>query len=247
MIYQTFAELYDQLFDEEEYQNWFDYTKKEVDLKQQKDWLELACGAGRLAVRLAQNNQRVTGFDLSEEMLSLADQHAREADVDLELIQGNMLDLSELTSFDVVSCYADSFCYLPNQDQVLQAFKEVYKHLRLDGQFIFDVITPYQTGVVYPGYMFNYQDDGKAFIWSSFAGKDRYHIEHDLTFFTKMTNAGVEAFKRTEETHFERTYEMKTYLELLKEAGFTSVQCYADFGHAEVNEITTRWFFSCRR
>lgn len=77
MIYQTFAELYDQLFDEEEYQNWFDYTKREVDLKQRNDWLELACGAGRLAVRLAQNNQQVTGFDLSEEMLSLADQHAR--------------------------------------------------------------------------------------------------------------------------------------------------------------------------
>lgn len=246
MIYQSFAELYDQLFDEDEYQKWFEYTKKEVDLSQSNQWLELACGAGRLAVKLAQNGQDVTGFDLSEEMLTLADQHARQADVDLKLIQGNMLNLNELEQFDVVSCYADSFCYLPDQESLKQAFSEVASHLNSNGHFIFDVITPYQTGEVYPGYMFNYQDDSKAFIWSSFAGEDRYHIEHDLTFFNNV-GAETELFKRTEETHFERTYELDTYVELLKEAGFKSIQYYADFGQSKVNAETTRWFFSCRR
>ena len=69
MIYQSFAVLYDQLFDEEQYQNWFEYTKQQVDLNQTHEWLELACGAGRLAVKLAKQRQKVTGFDLSSEML----------------------------------------------------------------------------------------------------------------------------------------------------------------------------------
>ncbi|AVL01340.1 MULTISPECIES: class I SAM-dependent DNA methyltransferase [Pediococcus] len=245
MIYQSFAELYDQLFDEDEYQNWFEYTQKEVDLSRKNNWLELACGAGRLVVQLAQHGQIVTGFDLSEEMLALAEQHTRDAEVAAELIQGNMLDLSELEQFDVVSCYADSFCYLPDEEQVLQSFSEVYEHLKSGGQFIFDVITPYQTGVVYPGYMFNYQDDRQAFIWSSFEGEDKYHVEHDLTFFTKANDD--ELFRRTEETHFERTYELETYVKLLEKAGFSKIKYYADYGKAEVDEKTTRWFFSCRR
>ncbi|MDN4853586.1 class I SAM-dependent DNA methyltransferase [Pediococcus pentosaceus] len=245
MIYQSFAELYDQLFDEDEYQNWFEYTQKEVDLSHKNNWLELACGAGKLVVQLAQHGQIVTGFDLSEEMLALAEQHTRDAEVAAELIQGNMLDLSELEQFDVVSCYADSFCYLPDEEQVLQSFSEVYEHLKSGGQFIFDVITPYQTGVVYPGYMFNYQDDRQAFIWSSFEGEDKYHVEHDLTFFTKANDD--ELFRRTEETHFERTYELETYVKLLEKAGFSKIKYYADYGKAEVDEKTTRWFFSCRR
>ncbi len=245
MIYQSFAELFDQLFDEDEYPNWFEYTQKEVDLSRKNNWLELACGAGRLVVQLAQHGQIVTGFDLSEEMLALAEQHTRDAEVAAELIQGNMLDLSELEQFDVVSCYADSFCYLPDEEQVLQSFSEVYEHLKSGGQFIFDVITPYQTGVVYPGYMFNYQDDRQAFIWSSFEGEDKYHVEHDLTFFTKANDD--ELFRRTEETHFERTYELETYVKLLEKAGFSKIKYYADYGKAEVDEKTTRWFFSCRR
>jgi SAM-dependent methyltransferase len=248
MIYQSFAELYDQLFDEDEYQKWFEYTQREIDFSQQHQWLELACGAGRLAVKLAQYKQNVTGFDLSAEMLALADQHAREANVEFELVQGDMLDLTGLEQFDVVSCYADSFCYLPDEGAVQQSFKEVYAHLNEGGQFIFDVITPYQTGEVYPGYMYNYldEDDGKAFMWTSYAGEDQYHVEHDLTFFTP-TKEDEDVFRRTEETHYERTYELATYQKMLENAGFKSIKAYADYGNAEIDEKTTRWFFSCRR
>ncbi|MDB8858750.1 class I SAM-dependent DNA methyltransferase [Pediococcus acidilactici] len=246
MIYQSFAVLYDKLFDEEQYQNWFEYTKQQVDLNQTHEWLELACGAGRLAVKLAKQRQKVTGFDLSSEMLALAEQHAYSAKVPLELVQGNMLDLAELPTYNVISCYADSFCYLANEIELLTAFTQVHDHLKEGGQFIFDVITPYQTGEVYPGYMFNYQDDQQAFLWTSYAGEDQYHVEHDLTFFTKQDPTS-EAFYRTEETHFERTYELDTYVGLLQKAGFSAVKYFADFGNAPVDEQTTRWFFSCRR
>ena len=244
MIYQSFAKLYDELFDETEYQKWFDYTASQIDLSKRHNWLELACGSGRIAVKLAKSNQVVTGFDLSDEMLALASQHAQENNVDLSLVQGNMLDLSGLDKFEIISCYADSFCYLSDEKEVLKAFKEVFNHLDANGKFIFDVITPYQTGVVYPGYMFNYQDDDETFVWSSFGGDDQYHVEHDLTFFNRTPD---DKYVKTTETHFERTYDLKTYVDMLKTAGFSNINYSANYGLNPISKNTTRWFFSCQK
>ncbi|AEV95386.1 class I SAM-dependent DNA methyltransferase [Pediococcus claussenii] len=243
MIYQTFAGLYDQLFDSDMYQKWFEYTKKSVKTSNNQ-WLELACGAGRLAVLLAKDGQWVTGFDLSDEMLALANQHAEEADVDLELIQGNMLDLNGLEDYDVISCYADSFCYLQSIQEVKLAFRQVYEHLKKDGTFIFDVITPYQTNQVYPGYMYNYQDDDRAFMWESFEGDTANSVEHELTFFIKNDSND---FKRVSEIHIEQTYELQNYLSVLQDVGFANVEVSSDFGKSEVKKDSTRWFFKCRR
>ncbi|WP_353989106.1 class I SAM-dependent methyltransferase [Pediococcus argentinicus] len=243
MIYQTFAQLYDELFDPEEYQNWLDYTNSRVHGKNLK-WLELACGTGHLAINLLKQGQDVTGFDLSEEMLSLAENHAVEEGVDLPLIQGNMLDLSGLEQYQVVSCYADSFCYLPSLNEVQEAFQQVAQHLKKDGQFIFDVITPYQTDEVYPGYMFNYQDEDKSFLWSSFGVDDGHRVEHDLTFFIKNKEG---LFDKVNELHTETTYELAEYLDALKQAGFTQIEVTTNFGESTPNDTSTRWFFNCRR
>lgn len=242
MIYQTFAKLYDDLFDETLYEDWLTFVQGRV---QQKDQplLDLACGAGRLAVLLAANGYQVTGFDLSDEMLSLADQHAREAHVTLPLIQGDMTSLVDLAQFQTITCFADSLCYLSDEASVLRTFGEVYQHLEVDGQFLFDVISPYQTDVVYPGYMFNYRDEDRAFMWSSEQGDDPYSVDHDLTFF--IYNTSKEAYDEVAELHHERTYELDTYKKLLAKAGFKSIKVSADFGRQPVDKKTTRWFFEC--
>lgn len=244
MIYQTFAKLYDELFDSELYLEWRTFVEQQVTDKQ-SPLLELACGAGRLAVLLAKDGYNVTGFDLSDEMLSLADQHAREADVVLPLIEGNMLDLSDLETYHTVTCFADSLCYLPDEESLLTTFKQVARHLDDDGQFLFDVISPYQTDTVYPGYMYNYRDTDRAFLWSSEAGDEPHSVDHDLTFFTY--NESKDAYDEVAELHHERTYDLSTYQQLLKSAGFNQVNVSANFGKAEVETKTTRWFFVCSK
>ena len=51
MIYQTFAQLYDELFDDQLYADWQSFVMREVQAP--GTLLDLAGGAGRLAVRLA--------------------------------------------------------------------------------------------------------------------------------------------------------------------------------------------------
>lgn len=244
MIYQTFAKLYDELFDSELYLEWRSFVEQQVTDKQ-LPLLELACGAGRLAVLLAQDGYNVSGFDLSDEMLSLADQHAHEADVTLPLIEGNMLDLSDLETYHTVTCFADSLCYLPNEESLSTTFEQVARHLDDDGQFLFDVISPYQTDRVYPGYMYNYRDTDRAFLWSSETGEEPHSVDHDLTFFTY--NEAKDAYDEVAELHHERTYDLSTYQRLLKTAGFKQIKVSADFGKSDIQADTARWFFVCSK
>ncbi|WP_261810435.1 class I SAM-dependent DNA methyltransferase [Levilactobacillus humaensis] len=245
MIYQTFAELYDELFDPAMYDQWLDFVAQRVDPKD-GDLLDLACGSGRLGVLLAQKGYQVSGLDLSEEMLTLAAKHAAEAEVTMPLMAGDMLDLSMIGTYQTVTCFADSFCYLPDLDAVTQAFHQVQQHLAVGGKFLFDVITPHQTDDVYPGYMYNYVDDERAFIWTSYGIEDEPHAaEHDLTFFTQNEETGD--YRKVTELHHERTYDLVDYRQALTQAGLTVQRVSADFGNAEVAPDTTRWFFEVTR
>lgn len=244
MIYGSFAQYYDQLFDEQLYLQWQQYVQTHTTPGTQL--LDLAGGAGRLGVLLAQNGYQVTDVDLSAEMLALASQHAADAKVDLALVQANMLDLRGLGQFDVVTCFADSLCYLTNLAEVQQTFTQVRAHLKPHGTFLFDVITPYQTDEKYPGFMFNYQspDDQRFFVWSSFADDDVPHgVIHELSFFDRQADGN---YRRLAETHFERSYPLATLKNALHENGFIQVEVTSDFGQGQPGPTTTRWFFKCR-
>lgn len=245
MIYQSFAQLYDDLFDPAMYDQWLDFVASRV-APTDGPLLDLACGSGRLGVQLAERGYDVSGLDLSEEMLALAAKHAENAQVTFPLFAGDMLDLSAIDRYQTITCFADSFCYLPDLATVTAAFKQVHDHLNVGGQFLFDVITPHQIDDVYPGYMYNYVDDDRAFLWTSYGIEDEPHaVDHDLTFFIHDTED--QNYHKVTELHHERTYPLADYRQALQEAGLTLKRVSADFGAAEVAPDTTRWFFEVTR
>lgn len=247
MIYQTFAQLYDQLFDSSMYQRWEDYTMTRLPAGQDLSCLDLAGGAERLAVLLAQQGLTVTVADLSAEMLSLASQHAMKDQVDVQLVQADMRDLTALPSYDLVTCYADSLNYLTSLADLQTTFTQVAAHLAPGGRFLFDMISLYQADTVYPGYMYNYAQPGgqEYFMWSSYQNDDVEHgVIHELTFFHQQAD---QSYQRVGETHFERGYSLSQIRLALTAAGFNGVGVTADFGHQEVQNDSRRWFFECHK
>ncbi|MGX7024345.1 class I SAM-dependent DNA methyltransferase [Vagococcus hydrophili] len=241
--YETFAKIYDEVMDENLYLDWLEFTCRHLDKKQQ-NLLELACGTGILSVELANLGFNVTGLDLSEDMITLAKKRITEGDEGLSFQTGDMLKLTEKNSYDAVTCYSDSICYMSDEKAVGQVFSGVYDALNEKGTFIFDVHSIYQMEESFAEYSYHYQSDEFAFLWESYPGDYDHSVEHFLTFFVSDKKG---KFERFDELHEERTYEIVTYEKLLKEAGFTSVSVYADFEDAAPTEESNRWFFVCEK
>lgn len=244
MSYQTFAQVYDAIMDDSLYEDWLSFVQQEIKNEGQS-LLELACGTGALAVTLKEAGFDVTGLDLSENMLSLANERALKKGLKLPLLKGNMLDLSEIGHYKVVTCFSDSICYMPDDEAVLKVFQEVFSILENGGTFLFDVHSTYQIDEIFPGYMYNDQSEEISFLWTSYEGENPHSIEHDLTFY--VLNAETSLYERFDERHYERTYPIEDFLTMLKVAGFSRVKVTTDFGRAAVTKESTRWFFTCEK
>lgn len=95
------------------------------------DVLEVAPGPGYLAVELARLGRfRVTGLDMSRTLIEIADEHAREAGVHVELVQGDASAMPlPADAFDLIVCQAA----FKNFGQPLRAVDEMHRALRPGG------------------------------------------------------------------------------------------------------------------
>lgn len=239
--YETFTRIYDEVMDDTLYDKWLEFTLAHVP-KKCETILELACGSGILSTKLADTGYQVTGVDLSKEMIELAKKRGIACQSTAQFSEGDMLALEEQDAYDLVTCYSDSLCYMPNEDAVLKVFQGVHQGLKDQGKFIFDVHSIYQVEELFKEYSYHYQTEEFAFLWESYPGEHPFSVEHFLTFFIQEEDG---KFSRFDELHEERTYEIDTYIGLLQEAGFSAVDVCADFTNDAPTDQSTRWFFVC--
>ncbi|MGT2887810.1 class I SAM-dependent methyltransferase [Streptococcus didelphis] len=242
--YETFARVYDSIMDDTLYDKWTNFSLRHLTRRDNAKLLELACGTGIQSIRFKEAGFDVTGLDLSQEMLDLAQKRAQAAGLEIPFIQGNMLDLSQVGKFDFVTCYSDSICYMQDEVEVGDVFKEVYQSLNEDGIFIFDVHSTYQVEQVFSGYSYHENAEDFAMVWDSYQDEAPYSVVHELTFFIKNEDG---RFTRYDEVHEERTYDILTYDILLEQAGFKSFKLYADFEDKAPTDTSKRWFFVAQK
>lgn len=240
MTYGVFAQVYNELMDDEIFLKWRDYTEKH--LPKGSSILELGCGNGQLGILLKKAGYGIEGLDLSEEMLSLAQVRQEEAGVQFPLIQGDMRNLEGFGLYDAIISFCDSLCYLPKTADFKRTFQEAYEHLTEEGVFLFDVFTTEHIESL-DGYSYHDEMPGILFVWDSYHGESEHSIEHDLSFFIEQEDG---SYVREMELHQERTYPIDTYLSMLKEAGFTNIEVNADFDQIVTGE-NIRWFFKAQK
>jgi SAM-dependent methyltransferase len=101
------------------------------------DILELACGFGRHANRLALLGHRMTGVDLMNGFLDLARKDAADRGVQVSYQQGDMRQIKFKNAFDRVMLLFTAFGYFEDEDN-LRVLKNVKNALRPGGLFITD-------------------------------------------------------------------------------------------------------------
>jgi SAM-dependent methyltransferase len=101
--------------------------------------LDLACGFGRHANRLAALGFHVSGIDRSEGFLELARRDAAEQGVVVDYRQGDMRQLDFEAQFDRVLLLFTAFGYFDDQGN-LDVLRRIARALKPGGRFIFDSI-----------------------------------------------------------------------------------------------------------
>lgn len=247
MSYEQFAYLYDELMQDAPYDEWVRFVKRKLVQYQVngKSLLDLACGTGELSVRFAKEGFAVTGVDLSSDMLSVAQAKSQEAGFSLSFYEQNMAELEGHGTYDIIGIFCDSLNYLQSDEDVIHTFSNVFRHLKEDGIFIFDVHSIYKISEVFVNQTYCLSEDHLSYIWSSFAGDSPNSVEHELSFFVLDESTGK--YDRFDELHYQRTYTTQQYSDWLKAAGFELLEVSADFEDAAPNHYSERIFFIAKK
>jgi SAM-dependent methyltransferase len=103
-----------------------------LELSPGSEVLDLACGHGRIANRLAQRGARVTGLDATPTFLDLARADAAVRGVEVEYVAGDMRILPWSERFDAVLSWFTSFGYFDDDDNRV-VLEQAYAALKPGG------------------------------------------------------------------------------------------------------------------
>ena len=185
--------------------------------------VDLACGTGSVAIRLAQKGLRVTGVDLSEDMLCVAAQKAQTMKNRPTFVCQPLQRLHLPRGVDLAVSALDGLDYITDPDECRQAIFRIYKALNPGGCFIFDVNTPEKLRAM-DGQVFLDENEDTFCVWRGDFDEASNILSYGMDLFQRNGDVWVRSF----EEHQEYAYSAEMLTLWLKEAGFTSIEVFGD-------------------
>lgn len=242
--YGNLAASYDRLTDDVDYgavvDFYFEILEKE-NLKP-RTAVDLACGTGSVSLLLAQRGLQVTGVDMSEEMLCVANQKAQELKNPPFFACQLLQELKLPRGVDLAVCALDSLDYITDPADCEMAIRRVYKALNPGGCFIFDVNTPEKLRAM-DGQVFLDEDDDVYCVWRGEFDENTNICSYGMDLFQR----DGDVWQRSFEEHREYAYSAQQLKSYLKAAGFTSIRVYADRRMEDPGENEQRIYIKARK
>lgn len=225
--YRALAEVYDAMMDDFDYPKWAEYywallARANV---RPKTILEAGCGTGSMTVELARLGARVTGADISEEMLRYAAEKVRFAGANAMLIEQDMCALKLPRAVDAVVCACDGVNYLQTEARVRKFFQSAHAAIRPGGCFAFDISSRYKLEKRLGNAFFGEERETVAYLWENSLEADKHMVSMDITFFVRESDG---RYRRFQEAHLQRAHSEQEVVKLLKEVGFEDVEIFGD-------------------
>ena len=243
--YTSFARVYDLFMDNVPYEEWSEYIISLLTEAGIKDGLvaDLGCGTGKMTRLLSKAGYDMIGIDNSGEMLEIAREHQYEEDDGILYLLQDMREFELYGTVRAVISICDSMNYLLEEADLLTVFKLVNNYLDPKGLFIFDLNTRYKYEILLGETTISENREEGSFIWDNYFDEEEGINQYDLTLFIREEG---DLYRKYEETHFQRVYELETVKRLLKEAGLMFVAAYDAFTQEPVREDSERIYIIAR-
>ena len=206
--YTSFAQVYDMFMDNVDYPAWSKYLIQLLKEYQVEDGLvlDLGCGTGNMTELLAKEGYDMIGVDNSEDMLEIA---------------------SEKRAESGLNSICDSINYILEEDDLREVFSLVNNYLDPKGMFIFDLNTKYKYEQMGETTIAENREEA-SFIWDNYYDPEEEINEYELAIFIPE-GEDSDLYRKFEEVHYQRAYDLATICRLLEEAGMEFVTAYDAF------------------
>ena len=266
--YRSFAQVYDLFMDNVPYEEWSRYIISLLKEYGIADGLvlDLGCGTGKLTRLLKQAGYDMIGVDNSEEMLEIAREMEYEADTEPDEVEeadtepdaADAADaeerqilylLQDMREFElygtvrVVISICDSMNYITDEEDLRTVFRLVNNYLDPKGIFVFDLNTCYKYRELLGETTISENREEGSFIWDNYFDEESGINEYDLTLFIREEG---DLYRKYEETHYQKAYELETIKRLLREAGMEFVAAYDAFTREPVKKDSERIYVIAR-
>lgn len=223
--YTGFAQVYDLFMDNVPYEAWGAYLTGVLSEYGIREGivLDLGCGTGKMTRLLQEAGYDMIGVDDSQEMLQAALEQGAEGI--LYLCQ-DMRKLELYGTVAAVVCVCDSINYILEEEELREVFALVNNYLDPGGIFLFDLNTLYKYETLLGENVICENRKEASFIWENYYDAKEQINEYDLTLFIREEEG---LYRKYQETHYQRGYELLVAIRLLEEAGLEFVAAYDAF------------------
>ena len=222
-MYNRFAEVYDRLMDDFDYPAWAEYylgLLKKAGCTP-KTMCECGCGTGSMTLEFARRGLKITGVDLSGEMLAEAQKKARAAGLMVPFVQEDMTALTLPRRVDAIVACCDGVNYLTDMDQVKAFFRAARQWLKPGGALAFDVSTERKLLEQMGDAFFGEDRDEVTYLWQN--RREGQLVRMELTFFLRREDG---LYERFDEEQVQRAHTIPELTGALVECGFSQASVF---------------------
>ena len=227
--YTAIAPLYDSLTADVDYSAFYAYLRRILKRYRQtpRIVLDACCGTGSLTCLFAQDGYETIGVDASFDMLSVARGKADGLQNPPLFLHQPLHKLDLYGTVGFVFSSLDSINYIVDEKKLQKSFEKSSLFLEPGCLFVFDISSEHKLRSL-NGQTIVKESEHCLCLWQS-SYSERYRLAtHLLDLFVPTDQLG-ECYERYQETQRQRAYDVYKLTEMLKKAGFCSVDVYGAF------------------
>ncbi len=222
--YANLAKWFEYLNDDCDYENWSQYLVAGLKAYPLTAGLDIGCGGGWFTRAFERAGYRMTGLDISPEMLGFAEEQARKEGVRSAYLLGDIVKTKLPKRFDFASAVNDCVNYIP-KEKLRSAFKNVHSALNKNGIFVFDISSERKFREKIADTVCVDDRDEVTYLCFNHAENDRATL--DVTLFIKNVDG---SYDRRDERHLQYIYKEEEIVAALENGGFKLLKAEGHLG-----------------